>query len=375
MHFIQLNQLKLRAEFYQGIADAVAGEDVGNTRHLGRRIILPSSHIGSARHMHQLCQDTLAIVRRMGTPDLFITMTMNPQWPEIIKSLLPGQHAVNDRPDLVAQVFYLKFLSMMADLLKENVLGQIVGVIYTIEFQKRGLPHAHILVILAENDKPRTESDIDKIVSAEIPDELIADSELFATVKRCMLHGPYGTKVTPNQWKSLKCCKSPAQPGVCTDNYPRLFQDKTTLNDDGFPQYCRRDDGRSVTVRGADLDNCWVVPYNRFLTKKFECHINVEVCNSVQAVNYLYKYLYKGHDRAAVQMGEDVDEIKSYLEGRYISASEACWRLFKFRLHSEQPSVRRLMYHLPTWQSVVFEENETVAQIIARGAHRTQFLA
>ncbi|KAI2494963.1 hypothetical protein MHU86_19564 [Fragilaria crotonensis] len=63
LNFIRLNQPRLRAELYQGIADAVAGEDVTNTRQLGRRIILPSSHIGSARNMHQLCQDALAIVR------------------------------------------------------------------------------------------------------------------------------------------------------------------------------------------------------------------------------------------------------------------------------------------------------------------------
>ena len=143
--------------------------------------------------MHQLCQDALAIVRRMGKPDLFITMTTNPQWPEVVENLLPGQ-TVNDRPDLVARVFHLKFTEMMIDLQKRQVLGRVVAAIYTIEFQKRGLPHAHVLVILAENDKPRTESDIDHIVSAEIPDALI-DPELFATVKRCMLHGPCGTKV------------------------------------------------------------------------------------------------------------------------------------------------------------------------------------
>ena len=374
MNFIRSNQSKLRAEFYQGIADSMAGEDVPNSRHLGHRIILPSSHIGSARHMHQLCQDALAIVRRMGKPDLFITMTTNPQWPEIIENLLPGQQDANDRPDLATRVFYLKFQAMMTDLLKHDVLGHIVGIIYTIEFQKRGLPHAHILLILAENDKPRTESDIDRIVSAEIPDEF-TDLELFETVKRCMFHGPCGSKVTPNRWESLKCCKSSAQPGVCTNNYPRVFQNETTLNDDGFPQYRRRDDGRSVTVRGVELDNRWIVPYNRFLTKKYDCHINVEVCNSVQAVKYLYKYVYKGSDRCVVQMGKDIDEIRKYLDGRYISASEACWRLFKFRLHREQPSVMRLMYHLPNSQSVIFEENETVADIIARGAPRTQFLA
>ncbi|KAI2491337.1 DNA helicase [Fragilaria crotonensis] len=115
LNFIRLNQPRLRAELYQGIADAVAGEDVTNTRQLGRRIILPSSHIGSARNMHQLCQDALAIVRRMGKPDLFITMTTNPQWPEVVENLLPGQ-TVNDRPDLVARVFHLKFTEMMFDL-------------------------------------------------------------------------------------------------------------------------------------------------------------------------------------------------------------------------------------------------------------------
>ncbi|KAI2514302.1 helicase [Fragilaria crotonensis] len=375
LNFIRHNQPKLRAELYQGIADAVAGEDVTNTRQLGRRIILPSSFIGSPRNMHQLCQDALAIVRRMGKPDLFITMTTNPQWPEVMENLLPGQTA-NDRPDLVARVFHLKFTEMMSDLQKRQVLGRVVAAIYTIEFQKRGLPHAHILVILAENDKPRTESDIDCIISAEIPDALI-DPELHATVKRCMLHGPCGTKVSPNRWQSLKCCNSPTHPGECTDKYPRPFQDETTLNDDGFPQYHRRDDGRTVTVRGAELDNRWVVPYNCYLTKKYDCHINVEVCNSVQAVKYLYKYVYKGHDRAAVQVGDntDEDEINLYLQGRYVSASEACWRLFSFRLHTEKPNVMRLMYHLPNQQSVVFQEDETVDQVLARGAPHIQLLA
>ena len=78
--------------------------------------------------MHQLCQDALAIVRRMGKPDLFITMTTNPQWPEVVENLLPGQ-TVNDRPDLVARVFHLKFTEMMIDLQKQQVLGRVVAVV------------------------------------------------------------------------------------------------------------------------------------------------------------------------------------------------------------------------------------------------------
>ena len=58
------------------------------------------------------------------------------------------------------------------------------------------------------------------------------------------------------------------------------------------PKYRRRDDGTSVKVRGKDLDNRWVVPYNAYLLTKFDCHINVEICSTIKAVKYLYKYTY-----------------------------------------------------------------------------------
>jgi hypothetical protein len=46
-----------------------------------------------------------------------------------------------------------------------------------------------------------------------------------------------------------------------------------------------------------------VVPYNPYLSLFFNCHINVEVCSSIAIVKYLYKYVYKGHDRAQVDVG------------------------------------------------------------------------
>ena len=51
--------------------------------------------------------DAMAIVRRFGRADFFVTFTANPAWPEITDNLAPGEHAAN-RPDLVARVFYLK---------------------------------------------------------------------------------------------------------------------------------------------------------------------------------------------------------------------------------------------------------------------------
>ena len=82
-------------------------------------------------------QDAMAIVRTFGKPDLFVTMTCNPTWPEIAAALLPGQTA-QDRPDLVARVFQLKLQALMASLNNEGVLGRTVAHLMVVEFQKRG---------------------------------------------------------------------------------------------------------------------------------------------------------------------------------------------------------------------------------------------
>ena len=88
--FIRHNQVRLRSELYQGVQDAIHRGDA-NPAALGRRIVLPSGHSGSPRHMQQLYQDAMAIVRKCGKPDLFITFTCNPRWKEILEALLPGQ--------------------------------------------------------------------------------------------------------------------------------------------------------------------------------------------------------------------------------------------------------------------------------------------
>ena len=53
--------------------------------------------------MCQQYQDAMAICRKYGRPDLFITMTCNPNWTEIGQNLHPGQRAA-DRPDIVDRV-------------------------------------------------------------------------------------------------------------------------------------------------------------------------------------------------------------------------------------------------------------------------------
>jgi hypothetical protein len=65
-----------------------------NLNDIGQRIILPSSFAGGPRHQHQQYQDAMALVRKLGKPDYFVTFTANPAWPEIKRQLLPTQRGL-----------------------------------------------------------------------------------------------------------------------------------------------------------------------------------------------------------------------------------------------------------------------------------------
>ncbi|TBU13530.1 helitron-like helicase [Hamiltosporidium tvaerminnensis] len=97
--------------------------------------------------MKQKYQDAMAIVRKYGKPDLFITMTCNPNYAEISENLDANEKREN-RPDLVDRVFREKHKALMADIIKNKIFGKVKAYCYVIEFQNRGLPHAHILITL-----------------------------------------------------------------------------------------------------------------------------------------------------------------------------------------------------------------------------------
>ena len=59
------------------------------------------------------------------------------------------------------------------------------------------MPHAHILIILDEEDKPNTVEKINRIVRAEIPDPIL-EKPLFEVVTKCMIHGPCDQRCLKN---------------------------------------------------------------------------------------------------------------------------------------------------------------------------------
>jgi len=192
----------------------------------------------------------------------------------------------------------MKLKAMLKDILKENIFGKVLAYLYIIEFQKCGLPHAHMLFILAQEHKPQTVADYDTFISAKIPNKE-SNPLTFDTVQRSMMHGPCSVFM-PNS----PCMKD----GKYSKKYSRNFQENTIENEDGYPIYKHRDNGQTVKVKGIQLDNRWVVPYNPYLTTKYDCHINVEICSSIAAVKYLFKYVYKGHDHATIEIRKNMQK-------------------------------------------------------------------
>ncbi|GBP42624.1 ATP-dependent DNA helicase pif1 [Eumeta japonica] len=150
-------------------------------------------------------------------------------------------------------------------------------------------------------------------VSAELPDKT-EDPILFDIVKTHMIHGPCGTLN-----RNSPCM----QEGHCSKRYPRALSEQTISGENGYPLYRRKSPQHGgftakIRLRGQeiDLDNRWVVPYSPVLSRTFQAHINVEVCNSVQSIKYICKYVNKGSDQATVGFtNNNNDEVTRFQSG------------------------------------------------------------
>ncbi|KAI5424717.1 hypothetical protein KIW84_030777 [Lathyrus oleraceus] len=322
LNYIRKHQKRLRVSKYGNLND---GEQNANTQvsNKGERVVLPSTYVGSRRFMEQLYFDGMAICSHFGFPDLFITFTCNPNWPEIQRLVAKNNLNSQDRPDIISRVFKIKFDELLCDLTKKHVLGRVVAYIYTIEFQKRGLPNSHILLFLHPSSKYPTPDDIDKIISAEIPTEQ-DDKPLYDLVKTHMIHGPCGIVN-----RSSPCMKD----GKCSKYFPKKFQPQTIVDQDGYPMYRRRETGNTVMKKQVQLDN----------------RITAAVVQT---------------ESDGTSVIRNVDEIKQYLDCRYVSPSEACWRLFSFPIHGRSPAVERLYFHLEGDNSVYYTDYELIDEVL-----------
>ncbi|KAI3737814.1 hypothetical protein L2E82_27827 [Cichorium intybus] len=362
LYFIRSQQKVLRCESYENLRHI---QNQGNTSisNIGQRVILPSSFTGGARYMQQNYLDAMSICKWYGYPDFFITVTCNPKWPEMKRFLKDSNLQPEDRPDILCRLFKIKLDALIKCLKEDNVFGNVQAVVYTIEFQKRGLPHSHICLFMHSDHKLPTIEHVDPYISAEIPN-IHEDPDLYALVSEFMIHGPCGAE-------NMNCpCMVDNK---CSKNFPKKFSNQTSVDANGFPVYRRRDDGSFIEKSGVKLDNRNIVPYNKELLKRFQAHINVEWCKQGDSIKYLFKYINKGPDRATLAIVESnnegdnndtIDEIKDYYDCRYISACEASWRIYGYDVHYRSPSVIRLPFHLPGQQQVIYGADDDVDNVL-----------
>ncbi|KAK8800653.1 hypothetical protein WA158_006971 [Blastocystis sp. Blastoise] len=360
--FIANNQTKLRSEKYSVFRDTV-NEMIRNgfsdeyiRSRMGKAVIIPSSFVGGPRYMKNSYLETMAIVRAY-------------------ESLEEGQQPWM-RPDIVDRVFYIKLKILTHLITNFKVFGEVKCLCYSIEYQKRGMPHAHILITLENEYKLRTPEDIDSYICAEIPDP-IKNPRLYEIITSMNMHGPHT--------RTSQCMKEINGQQYCSKKFPKDYRNETTINEDGYPNYRRRDNGRVYVIGRQSnvnntLDNRWVVPYNPYLSLRIGCHINVEVCSSVRSPKYIFKYAFKGHDsiNAEIEREDNTNnnannnnsnnsnineieipnEMKSYLKGRYLSAPEAMWRIYGFPIKYCNVSVITLDIHDENDRTVYYVEGD-----------------
>jgi hypothetical protein len=111
---------------------------------------------------------------------------------------------------------------------------------------------------------------------------------------------------------------------------------------------------------------------------KYQAHINMEWCNQSASIKYLFKYIHKGYDRITARIvpteqnvtsqGQPIDEIKHYLDCRYISPAEACWRILSFSIHGRKPAVERMFFHLVGEKCIYFTDHSTMENVLEKAS-------
>ena len=181
---------------------------------------------------------------------------------------------------------------------------------------------------------------IDHVISAELPTEA-ENPTLRAKVKRLMIHSNTHLERTTS-----RCNKN----GKCIYGFPQKLRDRTVFDEAS---------ARALYRRRKEEDR-WVAPYLPFLVDYLDCHVNIDYVSGTSIFMYLYKYLFKGPDQATYSvtpqtLNEDsepngnlpIDETKDFIRARYLSASEAAWRILRYDTIRKSIPVQALAVHLP----------------------------
>ncbi|XP_013617380.1 PREDICTED: uncharacterized protein LOC106323876 [Brassica oleracea var. oleracea] len=349
LRWVRNNKDILRAELYSNVLDAVSKGDT-DAKIIGQRFILPPSFTGRPRYLVEKYHDAKAICREFGNPDLFITMTANPNWSEIKEHI--GKYSgdsPNDRPDIECRVFKMKHDQLLKDFKAGTFFKPYTTALNRIEFQKRGLPHAHILLWLGNSTRTPSAEEVDEIISAELPNKE-EDPAAYDLVTKHMTHGPCG----------LFNPKSPCMKNiVCTKKYPRPYNENTSIDKSGNTKLILMLNGVIVQVKYLF----------KYITKRIDrATAVIEKGNTTTTSDAM------GSGGPKDKVVKQRNEIQDYIEARYLSACESMWRTFAFHIHKRKPSVEKLIFHLEGEHNITVKSTDNLGRVIRKpGIEKTMF--
>ncbi|XP_071712237.1 uncharacterized protein [Rutidosis leptorrhynchoides] len=330
--YIRNNQQDIQNEYLSGLHDAIDRGDYSGSD-VGSHVILPSSFTGGPRYMYSHYLDALAICRVIGNPQFFITFTCNPKWPEIRRFLDNYPYLTPaDRADIVARLFHMRVKQFVSFLKKEKPFGSVKGaVLYTIEFQKRGLPHCHTLLWVSNPTTSLKPADIDQYISAELPDP--RDNFCgYTIISNLMIHGPCGVA-------------HPEAP--CMQENERT-REKNALK--SFQNHLIKKLSLIRTVTFTTDDEEHGLRHNSLGADRVAAYVT----NTSSASG-----------KTSTSSPPIVDEIQNFVDARFICPHEAAWRIFNFPIHFREPAVQILEVHLPNMQLIRYRTRQPIHSIIS----------
>ncbi|KAL3071933.1 hypothetical protein niasHS_017226 [Heterodera schachtii] len=327
----------------------------GRNAKLGSVFLMPQTFAGSRQYYQGKYADLMTMVRHLGAPTWFVTFTGNPKWPEITEALRGRQNFAH-RPDVICRIFMDKATEFIRDVTERCVLGRVAGWCYSVEHQKRGMPHIHMLLILEKGGRITSPEQVDEYVCARIP-KLPPPNDTSPEAKQQRRLWHYVTTMM------LHDCNAACLEGSrCRKHFPKPYSDHTELSEVRYTNYVRLapeegdfgvaprrgDENQPMDedhIPGADPERDWaevryqriphrgrvpdrqhgecgqthfkkrkggrsalllddsrVIPYNPYLLLKYGCHVNIEYVFGQKACKYIFKYLLKGFEKAYVQV-------------------------------------------------------------------------
>jgi len=123
LRYIKKNRTKLRSTNKQAVQDASDAGD-NDLSNKGKSCIIPPSFTGGPAYMQQNYLDAMGTCKHFGFPDVFITFTCNPKWPEITRFVKERKLNVENRPDIICKIYKMKLDNLMDDLTKNHIFGK-----------------------------------------------------------------------------------------------------------------------------------------------------------------------------------------------------------------------------------------------------------